>query len=89
VNAPILLPPGEKHYIADFNFGKFQDANFQWASAVQSGGGKSLYIYGRIEYLAMPESDGLWETRYCQWYVPIDIPVFAAGRCPHEYILYK
>ena len=93
VNTPILLPPGEMHCIAFFNFGKFQDANFQWASAVQFGGGKSIYIYGRIQYLPMPEMPGSladpWETRYCRWYVPIDIPTFADGRCPKEYTLYK
>jgi len=72
---------------------KAADAALLNAQAVQFGGGKSIYIYGRIQYLPMPEMPGSladpWETRYCRWYVPIDIPTFADGRCPKEYTLYK
>ena len=92
LNHPVLLPPGEKHYIGKFDFGDFETKNPPWAYSVQVAM-RSLYIYGRIEYLPMPEmpksEDTLWETRYCRWYVPKEIPDFVESQCPDEYNQYK
>jgi hypothetical protein len=94
LNSPVLLPPGEKRYIGDFDFDDFKTKNPPWASSVQFGRGKSLYIYGRVEYLAMPQlpegENSCWETRYCRWYVPVEeIPAFVENRCPDRYNEYK
>ncbi len=89
---PVLLPPGEERYIADFSFADFETKNPPRAYSIQVHM-RSLYIYGRIQYSTMPEmaeADGsLWETRYCRWYVPMKIPAFIETRCPDGYNAYK